>query len=162
MSEPPPPQRVLLLVEDNEDDVLFFRRAVDEQALNIPLAIAKDGQQAVDYLAGNPPYSDRVLHPAPLLVLLDLRMPRKSGFDVLEWMKREPNATPPPRVFVFTSSSEPEDIRRANELGAAGYIVKPMSMGPLKQIVKGLALLWHDPEASVHGALGWHVRAFPE
>lgn len=162
MVEQRPPQGVLLLVEDSEPDVLFFRRAVDEQALNIPLAVVGDGQQAVDYLAGNPPYSDRVLHPAPLMVLLDLRLPSKSGFEVLEWMNRQPHSVPPPKVFVFTSSSEPGDIRRAKELGATGYILKPVSLGPLKQIVKGLALLWHDREASVHGALGWHVRAFPD
>lgn len=157
---PPPPPNLpdgaLLLVEDNETDVLFMRRAIDQTGVHLPMQVASDGLQAMDRIAGRGAFSDRTLHPKPRLMLLDLRMPRKSGLEVLEWMKKEGHQNP--RVVVFTSSTESEDVRLAYKLGAIAYIVKPVSLGPLKEIVKGLATFLRDPQASIDGALGWHIR----
>src|SRR5204863_2459731 len=155
MNAPFATPRVLLLVEDNPADVDFFRRAVAGMRLNLPLAVVSDGEQAIDYLAGQRQYADRQLHPPPSLILLDLRLPRTSGLDVLRWIHQKELAFPPPKIIVFTSSAKPDDLRQAKELGANAYIIKPVSLGPLKQIVKGLGTLWQNPEASIHGALGW-------
>src|SRR2546421_124510 len=89
MNEPTGGSWVLLLVEDNEADVIFFRRAVGETSLHLPVAVARDGEEALHYIAAVGPYSDRELHPPPSIVLLDLRLPRKSGLDVLRWIQEK-------------------------------------------------------------------------
>ena len=116
--------RTILLVEDNEDDVFFMRRALTRANLQFNLAVASDGQQALDYLAGNGRYSDRTRHPLPALVFLDLKLPYVHGFDVLEWTRRHPSLKDLP-VIVLTSSPEERDRQRARELGAQAYVVKP-------------------------------------
>src|SRR5207248_11378628 len=81
--------RFLLLVEDSDVDVLFIRRAIDQTKVDLPLSVAKNGVEAMDYIAGRKPFSDRKLYPPAQLMLLDLRMPKRSGLEVLEWMKKE-------------------------------------------------------------------------
>lgn len=154
---PPPSEKsVLLVVEDNESDVLFLQRAIDHTKVQLPLGIARDGSQAIDYLLGRGAFSDRSKHPLPPLMLLDLKMPKTSGLEVLQWLKKQ--GLTRPRVIVFTSSTESEDVRRAYDLGAVAYIVKPVSFGPLREIVKGLATFLRNPDMPIDGSLGWHIR----
>src|SRR5258708_5020362 len=80
----------ILLVEVNDDDVFFMKRALKEAGLENPVHRVGDGQEGVDYLAGKGPFSDRSRYPAPALVLLDLQMPKKTGLEVLEWIKTRP------------------------------------------------------------------------
>lgn len=154
--DPTPASGVLLLVEDNEADVLFLRRAIEHTKVHLPLVAVGDGVQAIDYVAGRGAFSDRAVHPPAVLMLLDLKLPKKSGLDVLAWMKQESRKSP--KVIVFTSSTESADVRKAYELGAAAFIVKPVSQGPLREIVKGLATFLRNPEGSIDGSLGWHIR----
>src|SRR5437868_15435601 len=95
--------RTILLVEDNPDDALFAQRAFGRVCPEARLELAKDGEDAVNYLSGKGIYGDRERFPLPTLILLDLKLPRKSGFEVLEWLKGEPELRDIP-VVVLTSS----------------------------------------------------------
>ena len=120
----PSPHPTLLLVEDNEDDVFIFRRALARAALGNDVQVVTDGQDAIDYLAGAGPFAERARFPLPYLVLLDLKLPRRSGLEVLEWVRGQPELAHIP-VIVLTSSAEARDIQRTRELGALHYLVKP-------------------------------------
>ena len=126
---------VILLVEDNEDDVFLMRRALKGAKLDLPLQVANDGQEALDYLGGIGQFSDRALFPLPELVLLDLKLPYVHGFEVLSWIGRQPALHNVP-VVVLTSSPEERDLQKARDLGAAGYLVKP----PSSQMILDLLL----------------------
>jgi CheY-like chemotaxis protein len=125
----------LLLVEDNEDDVFIFRRAFRRAGLGHPLQVASDGQDAIDYLSGAGRYGDRGSHPLPSMIFLDLKLPRRSGHDVLAWIARQSDLPPMP-VIILTSSAEQRDLQRARELGALHYLVKPPAPTALAELVE--------------------------
>lgn len=131
----------MLLVEDDPNDVLLLQRAFRKAKANTPLYVVSDGQAAVDYLAGRGAYADRATHPLPSLVLLDLKLPRKSGHEVLEWLRAQPMLKRLP-VVLLTSSKEPMDINRAYELGANSYLVKPVAFAELLHMARALELYW--------------------
>ena len=131
----------VLLVEDNEDDVLLIRRAFRKAKLLNPLQVVGDGDAAVAYLGGDGPYADRAAYPLPLLVLLDLKLPRRGGLDVFAWLRRQPVLRRTP-VVVLTSSAEREDVTRAYELGANSYLVKPVAFDALLEMVRTLNMYW--------------------
>lgn len=122
MTMPPPP--VVLLAEDNEDDLFLSTRALAKAGIS-PVRHVEDGRQAMDYLAGRGPYSDRASFPLPDILLLDLKMPLYTGHEVLEWVREQPALRDLP-VYVLTSSDEPRDRHRVQAAGAAGYFVKPL------------------------------------
>lgn len=126
----------LLLVEDDEDDVLFLTRALKGLAAPYGLRVAHNGLQAITALSEKP---------APTHVLLDLKLPEKSGFEVLEWIRGEP-ALAGLRVAILTSSSEESDIRRAEELRAEGFFVKPMSLARLQDVARAIDGWVRSPE----------------
>lgn len=131
----------ILLVEDNRDDVLMIQRAFHKANLAMPLHVVSDGDAAVLYLSGQGDYSDRDQYPLPVLMLLDLKLPRKSGLEVLEWLRQQPGLKRLV-VVVLTSSKENIDINRAYELGANSYLVKPVRFAALLELVKNLNLYW--------------------
>jgi CheY-like chemotaxis protein len=133
--------QTILLVEDDSNDVLLIRRAFQKANLANPIQVAEDGEHAVLYLSGQGPYTDRVRHPLPVLVLLDLKLPRKTGLEVLEWLREQPGLRRLP-VVVLTSSRETSDINRAYDLGANSYLVKPVSRDGLLDLVKNLDVYW--------------------
>lgn len=114
----------VMLAEDDEGDVILMRRAFDSAGLTNPVDVVRDGQQALEYLQRERPDTEDRL---PALVLLDMKMPRRSGFDVLRAIRAEPLLCTLP-VAILTSSSRPEDIERAYGLGTNGYWVKPASL----------------------------------
>ena len=119
-----------------------------------PLQTVKDGKLAKDYLAGNEPFDDRQRHPLPGLVLLDLNLPYWSGFEVLEWIRQQPQLRRVP-VVIFTSSNRPDDIARAYDAGANGYLVKPNALADLTEPGPGRARLLAPPQPVpryAHGA----------
>ena len=128
----------ILLVEDDHNDVLLIKRAFQKANIANPIIVVNDGEQAVSYLAGREPYVDRAV---PMLVLLDLKLPRKSGHEVLEWLRQQPNLNRLP-VVVLTASSESSDVNRAYDLGANSYLVKPVTFDALVEMVKTLNLYW--------------------
>jgi CheY-like chemotaxis protein len=142
----------LLLVEDNEADVLFFRRALMKLRPEAPLAVATSGNAAVDHLTN--------VHPPPALMLLDLKLPRMSGIEVLEWMKTR-SELQSVRTIVLTSSSEERDVRRTHALGAVAYVVKPVDVGGLAEVVAGIVKYWDNPGDSAALLLGRHACPLP-
>ncbi len=150
-------QHTLLLVEDQSNDVLLIRRALSKAGIANPLQVVSDGDQAVAYLAGEGDYGDRERFPLPGVVLLDLKLPRRSGLEVLAWLRQQPGLKRLP-VVVLTSSTENKDINRAYDLGANSYLVKPVDFGPLLDMLKMVGPYWlrmnRQPEIEATGAGG--------
>ena len=125
----------ILLVEDATNDVFFFERAVKKAAVATTVRIARDGQEAVDYLSGEGEFANRDKHPLPCLIVLDLNMPRKNGFEVLEWLRQTPPLDTLPAV-ILTSSQADRDFQRARDLNAKAFHVKPSDPDKLVELVK--------------------------
>ena len=131
----------ILLVEDDSNDVLLIQRAFRKASLSNPLQIVEDGEAAILYLKGEESFADRDRFPLPRLILLDLKLPRKSGFEVLVWLRQQPKFYGLP-VVVLTSSKENNDIQQAYLLGANSYLVKPVGFDSLLDMIKTLNLYW--------------------
>lgn len=131
----------ILLVEDNPKDVLLMRRAVKKAEILNPLQCVNDGDEAVLYLSGQAPYNDRTRYPLPVLILLDLKLPRRSGAEVLMWLRQQPGLKRLP-VVVLTASREYIDVNHIYDLGVNAYMVKPVAFDNLVEIVKTLSLHW--------------------
>ena len=131
----------ILHVEDDPNDALLFQHACRKAGVSFELQSVNDGDQAIAYLCGQEKFSDREKHPFPELILLDLKMPRLSGFDVLAWLRKEGGCQNVP-VIILTSSNHESDIKRAYDLGANSYLVKPADFERLSEIVKLLDSYW--------------------
>jgi CheY-like chemotaxis protein len=131
----------ILYVEDEEADVVLLRHVFQKTGIPNPLQAVKDGKLAKDYLAGEPPFDDRSRHPMPGLVLMDLNLPYWSGFEVLEWIRQQPQLRRLP-VVIFSSSNRPDDIARAYDAGANGFLVKPNALADLKCLVLAVRDFW--------------------
>lgn len=123
----------ILLVEDNSDDVELTRRAFSRSGVVASLAACRDGVEALSYL-----HSDR---PLPNLILMDLKMPRLSGLELLRALRQSPRMAAVP-VVVLTSSDLPEDIAQAYALGANSYIRKPSELSVLIDIIRQVSAYW--------------------
>ena len=131
----------ILAAEDEESGRLILELAFQRAKLPCPLVIVNDGQEAVDYLDGKGPYADRADHPLPALIVLDLKMPRMDGFDVLAWLAERPDLKEIPAV-VLSSSPNELDMGKARQLGARAYFVKPHRFDELIKIVQELQSHW--------------------
>src|SRR6478672_7723674 len=129
--------RIILHVEDEQNDVLLIARAFRKAETSAQIQVVNDGEQAVNYLNGSSPQQA----PVPSLVLLDLKLPRKSGLEVLEWIRSQPGLKRIP-VVMLTSSRQPIDINRAYDLGVNAYLVKPVNFDELVGMLKSLDSFW--------------------
>jgi CheY-like chemotaxis protein len=125
--------RTLLLVEDNPDDIFLMRRALTKSGLELSLQIVTDGKQALEYFRGIGLYEDRSRYPRPAWVFLDLKLPYLNGFEVLEWLRRDPE-NKDLDVVILTSSPEERDKEIAEKLGARAYLVKPPTVQSLLSV----------------------------
>jgi DNA-binding response OmpR family regulator len=134
-------QNVLLHVEDDPNDVLLLQRAFRKANAAITIQAVTDGDKAVAYLSGADEYSDREKYPLPAVVLLDLKMPRKSGLEVLQWVRSNEKVR---RliVIIFTSSKHDEDVNKAYDIGANSYLVKPVGFDMLVDVAKMIQQYW--------------------
>ena len=132
---------IILLVEDNPDDAELIQYAFEKAGIQNPLVIVTDGDAAVEYIGRTGVHADRIGQPLPELILLDLKLPRRSGFEVLSFI-REHNPTKHTPVVVLTSSGQDEDIRRSYELGANSFLVKPIGHDALIQMAHTLKAYW--------------------
>jgi CheY-like chemotaxis protein len=131
----------VMLVEDDPNDVALTELAFEQARFSNPLHVVTDGEQAIAYLDAKVPYTDRGRFPLPILVLLDLKLPRRSGFEVLAWIRSTPILRRLP-VVVLTSSAQSPDINRAYDAGANSYLVKPVAFENLLGLVQTLGLYW--------------------
>jgi CheY-like chemotaxis protein len=127
----------LLYAEDEETDVLLLRLALKRSGLPHPLNVVVNGVEAIDYLAGTGVFADRSQHPLPCLVLLDLKMPLKSGFEVLAWIRQQPQFAALP-VVVYTSSGGDADREQSRQLGATDYVVKKADVGEIAEWLRSI------------------------
>jgi CheY-like chemotaxis protein len=128
---------IVLLVDDSDVDALLMKTVFGRSGFVQPLRFARNGEEAIAYLGGEGLYRDRTLFPFPTVVLLDLNMPRKNGFEVLDWVRHQP-ALKRLRIYVLSASSRTEDIQRAYDLGANSYLVKPSNLDGLMTMAKAL------------------------
>ena len=123
----------ILLVEDSEDDVFIMKHALKKSGNQVPLQIVTDGEMAIQYLSGKGDYADRQRFPVPSLVLLDLKLPYINGFEVLSWIRQQPELACI-NVVVLTGSAEKKDQNKASALGANSYLVKPPTPEALNSV----------------------------
>jgi CheY-like chemotaxis protein len=131
----------ILLIEDEPDDVMNIQRAFRKAKLANPLQVVNDGDSAVAYLNGDPPYNDRSRYPLPTLTLLDLKLPRRSGLEVLAWMRKQPHLKRLP-VVILTSSSERADINSAYDEYVNSYLVKPVAFDAVLDLIQSVNMYW--------------------
>lgn len=131
----------MLVAEDEPNDAFFLKRAFLKAGINVPMDFVGDGQEAVDYLSGEGRFEDRRSHPLPSLLLLDIKMPRLSGFDVLKWLRQQPGLRRL-AVLVFSSSDDQRDINLAYDLGANSYATKPAAAADLVEFALCVQKYW--------------------
>jgi two-component system response regulator len=134
-------KRVILLVEDEPDDEELTLLALREHNILNEVVVARDGVEALDYLFATGPYAGRDTSVLPQVVLLDLKLPKLSGLQVLERVRADPRAKLLP-VVILTSSSEEEDIIASYKLGANSYVRKPVEFDQFAEAVRQLGLYW--------------------
>lgn len=131
------PRPVILLVDDNPHDVVLIRLAFRRVGIIDTIHLVKDGVEAMRYIKGEGAYADRHQFPTPTLVLLDLKMPQTSGFDVLQWLRNQHNLSSVV-VVVMSGSRNDADIDRAYSLGANHYLVKPTRFEEMVKMMESL------------------------
>ena len=130
-------RQTILLVDDSENDIFLMRSAFKKAEFNTLLQEVHNGEQAIAYLQGEGIYSDRNAYPLPSVMLLDLNMPMKNGFDVLRFARSQP-AFRRLSIIILTASMREEDVEQAYDLGASSYLVKPSTMDALAAMIRCL------------------------
>lgn len=130
-----------MLAEDDENDVLFMQLALEKAGVTAPLHVAKDGLEVLAYLRGLGKFADRQEHPLPYLLLLDLKLPRLMGLEVLSAVRQRPEFNSI-MVIVISSSQDPNDIERAYQLKANAFLIKPASIHKLELLVQSIKDFW--------------------
>ena len=136
------PDKTVLLVEDDPADVRLIQRAFGKLERPVSMIRLSDGDDVVDYLDGRPPYENRALYPSPGLMLLDIKLPRRSGFEVLEWLRKQASGLKRLPVIMLTSSRHSADINRAYDLGANSYLAKPETAAQLQDLAARFRSYW--------------------
>lgn len=138
---------VILLAEDDEDYVLLIRQVFIKAHIPNPIHVVSNGEEAIAYLKGEGKYANRDEYPLPDILLLDLKMPRINGIEVLKWLRQQPNLAAL-RVLVLTSSDRIRDVNEAYQLGANSFLVKPMDFQDFTQLSRLIADFWFKASRS--------------
>src|SRR4051794_41136268 len=136
-----PSTATVLHIDDDANDTALLQAAARSADLDFRLHNVEDGERAIAYLSGVEPYGDRSMYPLPSLILLDLKMPRATGFEVLKWIRKHPELGNLP-VVVLSGSELQEDVRRAYGVGANSYLVKPIGFEALVNLVRNITSVW--------------------
>jgi CheY-like chemotaxis protein len=131
----------VLLVEDDSNDVELFTRAFIKSGRTRFFQVVRDGEEAIDYLRGQPPYEDRDAYPPPNVIITDLKMPRTDGFRLLQWLHDHPECAVIPTIVLSGSALE-GDVRKAYSLGASAFMNKPAGFGKLVRMVEAIFAFW--------------------
>lgn len=133
-------ESTILIAEDEEIDVILLKRAFHAAGVDHPIRVTRDGQEALDYLAGLP--LDETCAGLPVLFLLDINMPRCNGLEVLERLQASPLQRRAIPIIVFSSSNHPRDVEQAYRLGANAYLVKPTSTAQRNEMIRIIRAFW--------------------
>jgi CheY-like chemotaxis protein len=131
----------VLLAEDSDDDVFAMKMACNRTGIPHSLQVVTDGEMAIDYLAGNGKYADRTFYPLPRVVFLDISMPKRTGHEVLAWVRAQESLKQLP-VVMLTGSKLSSDIQRAYTLGVTSYVQKVSGMGEFGQAIRVILKYW--------------------
>ena len=134
-------QPFVLIAEDVPNDVELLQRSFNQAGISVTTHIVTDGEECIAYLAGTGKYANREEHPLPDLLLLDLKMPKATGFDVLKWIRAQPSLSAM-RVVVLTSSERIRDINLAYELGANSFLTKPLNFIDFTNTIQAMLKFW--------------------
>jgi len=153
-------ERLVLLVEDDPADVRLIQRAFGKLQTSVPMTRLTNGDDAVAYLSGDAPYENRAAYPIPTILLLDIKLPRRSGFEVLEWVRRQNSALRRLPVVMLTSSTHSADVNRAYDLGANSYLTKPETSSDLSDLASNFQCYWLslNQPPDLHGSAGVSAR----
>jgi CheY-like chemotaxis protein len=132
----------ILLVDDDENDVLIMTMALQKVGLTCSICVARDGREAQEYLSGTGKFADRSAYPLPYLIMLDLKLPRVMGLEVLKWLRERPEFDST-IVLVLSSSPMPDDIQTAYHLRANAYLVKPSGLDKLQVMAQAIKDFWY-------------------
>src|SRR3954469_868224 len=132
---------MILIAEDNPDDVLLLKHALKRTGIGSAIHVCRDGEEAKEYLQGAGDYADREKYPFPQLLMTDIKMPRCSGLELLEWMSEHATCSVMP-VIILSASALPEDVARAYSLGVSTFFQKPSSLDDLVELLKTVQLYW--------------------
>jgi CheY-like chemotaxis protein len=142
----------ILLAEDDPNDLTLFRYAVADSAtearININVRVVRDGVEAIEYLGGDGNFADRNIHVFPDLIVLDLKMPKLTGLDVLKWLGENPDYHRIPKILL-SGSSEERDIEEAYQLGVNTYFQKPATLDEYRELVHHMILYWSHTKRPV-------------
>ncbi len=149
---------LVLLIEDDPADVRLIQRAFRKLNEAVEMVRLTNGDDAVAYLAGDAPYENRAAYPLPAILLLDIKLPRRSGFEVLEWVRRQKSNLRRLPIVMLTSSRHSADVNRAYDLGANSYLAKPETLSDLDELASGFGSYWlslnESPDLHGTGAVG--------
>jgi CheY-like chemotaxis protein len=132
---------VILLVDDCDDDIVLVRKAFQRAYLPNPIHVVRSGEEAIAFLMGEKQYANRQEYPLPDLILLDLKMPKIDGFEVLSWIRNQPGIRGI-AVVVLTSSDQIRDVNKAYALGANSFLVKPVDFNNYVELGKLIREYW--------------------
>jgi CheY-like chemotaxis protein len=135
-------QQIILHVEDDANDVLLVQRAFRSASSSARLLNVSDGEQATDYFTGKGHFADRQKYPLPSLILLDLKLPRRNGHEVIAWLRQQKTPLRCVPIVVLSSSNQISDVNKAYELGANSYVVKPSAFDELASLAQILSAYW--------------------
>jgi CheY-like chemotaxis protein len=136
---------VMLVAEDDPADADLLRIAMRRAGITNRMFFVKDGEQAIEYLKGHGEFADRETYPFPRIVITDLKMPRRTGLELLDWLQQHPECKVLPTVLM-SGSALPSDVRKAYGLGAKSYFAKPSSLEELTELMKVLNDYWSETE----------------
>ena len=136
------PAGPILLVEDEKSDAILFRRALEKITKHPPIVEITNGDEAVDYLSGKGKYADREEYPLPNVVVLDIKLPRRSGFEVLEFIRKHPDKLRLTPVLMLSSSESAADVEEAYSHGANSYLTKPYGTEEYNRMAGAFANFW--------------------
>jgi CheY-like chemotaxis protein len=133
---------MILLIEDDPADARLIQRALGKLGLTDVVTRLNNGEDAVSYLRGDEPFENRRSYPLPSLILLDIKLPRRNGFEVLQWLRKQADVLRRTPVVMLTSSRHAVDVNRAYDLGANSYLVKPESYDQLAELGRRIKEYW--------------------
>ena len=140
---------------------MFMAYALEQAQVQNPRQVVRDGREAMAYLKGEGKFGDRQAYPLPGLVLLDLRLPRVPGLEVLSWMRAQPEFARVP-VLVLSSSDQDQDLDAAYRRGANGYLVKPSSPAELSKVIRLVKKYWLEMDGPPAGCVEWASILVPQ